>query len=91
MLVNVDEYNLYWLIFLKSWNSCKKSEYEKGKKNPLLFQSHDTREKSYFSRIMQGLTFTLGTNENFISNYFSQQNMIPIISDDVTMDTEKDR
>lgn len=62
-----------------------------GKKNPLLFQSHDTKEKSYFSRIMQGLTFTLGTNENFISNYFSQQNMIPIISDDVTMDTEKDR
>lgn len=62
-----------------------------GGKKPLLFQSHDTREKSYFSRIMQGLTFTLGTNENFISNYFSQQNMIPIISDDVTMDTEKDR
>lgn len=60
-------------------------------KKTLLFQSHDTREKSYFSRIMQGLTFTLGTNENFISNYFSQQNMIPIISDDVTMDTEKDR
>lgn len=48
-------------------------------------------KKNYFSRIMQGLTFTLGTNENFISNYFSQQNMIPIISDDVTMDTEKDR
>lgn len=78
-------------FFLNHKTVAKSLITKKEKKQPLLFQSHDTREKSYFSRIMQGLTFTLGTNENFISNYFSQQNMIPIISDDVTMDTEKDR
>lgn len=78
-------------FFLNHKTVAKSLITKKEKKKPLLFQSHDTREKSYFSRIMQGLTFTLGTNENFISNYFSQQNMIPIISDDVTMDTEKDR
>lgn len=77
--------------FFLNHKTVAKSLITKKEKKPLLFQSHDTREKSYFSRIMQGLTFTLGTNENFISNYFSQQNMIPIISDDVTMDTEKDR
>lgn len=78
-------------FFLNHKTVAKSLNTKKEKKKPLLFQSHDTREKSYFSRIMQGLTFTLGANENFISNYFSQQNMIPIISDDVTMDTEKDR
>lgn len=78
-------------FFLNHKTVAKSLITKKEKKKSLLFQSHDTREKSYFSRIMQGLTFTLGTNENFISNYFSQQNMIPIISDDVTMDTEKDR
>lgn len=77
--------------FFLNHKTVAKSLNTKQEKKTLLFQSHDTREKSYFSRIMQGLTFTLGTNENFISNYFSQQNMIPIISDDVTMDTEKDR
>lgn len=77
--------------FFLNHKTVAKSLNTKKEKKTLLFQSHDTREKSYFSRIMQGLTFTLGTNENFISNYFSQQNMIPIISDDVTMDTEKDR
>lgn len=78
-------------FFLNHKTVAKSLNTKKEKKKTLLFQSHDIREKSYFSRIMQGLTFTLGTNENFISNYFSQQNMIPIISDDVTMDTEKDR
>lgn len=77
--------------FFLNHKTVAKSLNTKKEKKTLLFQSHDTREKSYFSRIMQGLAFTLGTNENFISNYFSQQNMIPIISDDVTMDTEKDR
>lgn len=78
-------------FFLNHKTVAKSLITKKEKENPCCFSLMTLEKKNYFSRIMQGLTFTLGTNENFISNYFSQQNMIPIISDDVTMDTEKDR
>lgn len=59
--------------FFLNHKTVTKSLNVKQEKNqkPSLLQSHDTKKKrSNFSRIIHSLTFTLGTDENFISNYF---------------------